>query len=263
MEPFAQIAAEAGFHGADVDLSHGVEHGADDLRRLYERHSLRFGAWGLPDWRGPNPLSADDLRHLDAQAKIAAELAIDRCCTYILPSADRPLMENWRFHVQRLGPIARLLADHGLRLGLEFVAPEHLRRQGRHEFIFSPGQMLELADEVGPNAGLLVDSFHCHAAQVSLDQLACLPADRIVWVHINDAPDLPLSKLRDFERVLPGEGVIDLPGFLAALKTAGYAGGCSLEVFSPQLSALPPAAAARLGWLATRKLMESVDLSTP
>lgn len=254
LEQFVQIASDAGFHGADVDLSYGVQRGAAALRKLYADRSLKFGAWGLPDWRGPNPLSDDEMRNLGHQAKVAAELEIDRCCTYILPSGELPLMENWRFHVNRLGPIARTLADHGLRLGLEFVAPEHLRRRGRHEFIFTPGQMIELADEVGSSAGLLIDSFHCHAAMVGLDQLAGLPAGRIVWVHINDASNVPLSKLRDFERVLPGEGIIDLPGFLSALKQTGYAGGCSLEVFSPQLNALPPASAALRAWRAVRGL---------
>ncbi|MCC6423825.1 MAG: sugar phosphate isomerase/epimerase [Phycisphaerales bacterium] len=262
LDQFTQIAAEAGFQGADVDLSYGVEQGVDALRQLYQRHKLRFGAWGLPDWRGADPLSADDLRQLNAQAKVASQLSIDRCCTYILPSGDLPLMENWKFHQLRLTPIARILADHGLRLGLEFVSPEHLRRRGKHEFIFTPGQMLELANDIGTNAGLLVDSFHCHAAQVSLDQLASLPAKRIVWVHINDAPDLPLSKLEDFERVLPGDGVINLSGFLTALIKTGYTGGCSLEVFSSKLSAMPPAAAARLAWLATHRLIEGIPSAT-
>lgn len=257
LDEFVQLAANAGFHGADVDLSYAQKHGPDALRQLYGALNLRFGAWGLPDWRGPAALSADELRNLGEQAKLAARLGIDSCCTYILPSGERPLMENWQYHVRRLRPIADILAGQGLRLGLEFVAPEHLRRQGKHEFIFTPGRMLELADEVGPNTGLLIDSFHCHAAQVSTDQLAGLASNRIVWVHINDAPEVPLSQLRDFERVLPGKGIIDLKGFLSAFNQAGYNGGCSLEVFSPDLDALPAVTAARKAWETTHRLFDA------
>jgi len=256
---FVQIAAEAGFAGADVDLSYAQQNGINALQQLYGQWKMRFGAWSPPDWRGQSSLTAEELRNMDEQAKIAARLKIDACCTYILPSDERKFIENWRFHVDRLGPIAAVLAGQGLRFGLEFVAPEHLRHQHPHEFIFTPGQMLELADEVGQNVGLLVDSFHCHAAGVGAEQLAALPAGRIVWVHLNDAPDVPRSELRDFERVLPGEGVIDLPAFLSALKRSGYAGDCSLEVFNPRLRAMDPAAAARRSWEATRGLFSAAS----
>ncbi len=94
LEQFVQIASDAGFHGADVDLNYGVERTAAALRQLYADRNLKFGAWGLPDWRSANPLSHDEMRKLGQQGKIAAELEIDRCCTYILPSGELPLMEN-------------------------------------------------------------------------------------------------------------------------------------------------------------------------
>jgi sugar phosphate isomerase/epimerase len=39
----------------------------------------------------------------------------------------------------------------------------------------------------------------------------------------------------DNERVMPGEGVIDLLGFLRALRYAGYDGAVSVEVLSKTL----------------------------
>jgi sugar phosphate isomerase/epimerase len=112
-----------------------------------------------------------------------------------------------------------------------------------------------LADAVGPNAGLLVDSFHVHTSGTTFDYLAKLPGSRIVLVHINDAPDLPLPKVQDSKRVLPGEGVIDVNGFVQAIGKTGYNGPLSLEVFSDELKALPPPEAARKAAMAARRVL--------
>lgn len=251
---FVELAAGAGFPGADVDLAWGVEHGAAAIAELYGRRKMAFGGWGIPfDWRGDG---GDGLTVLAKQAKVAAELKIDSCATWILPAADLPLRQNWHFHVQRLTPIAKVLADHGLRLGLEFVSPYHLRRNWKHEFIFTPMGMLELAGDVGANCGLLVDSFHLHAAGEPMSVLAEVPTEKIILAHVNDAPDEPLERIEDKRRLLPGAGVIDLPGFFAALRSTGYAGPVSVEVFSDELRAMPPEQAAARAWSATKKALE-------
>jgi sugar phosphate isomerase/epimerase len=242
---FVSIAAAAGFTGADVDLTWAAAHGAAALADLYAKAKLKFGGWGVPfDWRGDEKAIPDGLAALDKQAKIAAELKIDTCCTWIMPSSDLPLHQNWHFHIQRLAPIAKVLAAHGLRFGLEFVSPYHLRRKSPHEFIFTPLAMLELANDCGPNCGLLVDAFHLHAAAEPMSVLSKLSAQQIVLVHVNDAPDVPLEKIEDGKRLLPGEGIIDLKGFFSALAALHYTGPVAVEVFSDQLRALPPAQAA-------------------
>ncbi|MBC8101983.1 MAG: sugar phosphate isomerase/epimerase [Cytophagales bacterium] len=54
-------------------------------------------------------------------------------------------------------------------------------------------------------------------------------------------------KPRAIPRVLPGEGVIDLPGFLRGLRAAGYQGYIAAEVLAPQdLAPTPDEAAARV-----------------
>jgi sugar phosphate isomerase/epimerase len=120
--------------------------------------------------------------------------------------------------------------------------------------------MLELADEVGPNAGLLIDSFHCYASGTPLDEIARIPATRIVLAHLNDAASSPLHLLKDDQRLLPGEGASDLPGFIGSLKTAGYNGPVSLEVFSARLKKLGPIEAAKAAWNATARTLEGVNL---
>jgi sugar phosphate isomerase/epimerase len=64
---------------------------------------------------------------------------------------------------------------------------------------------------------------------------------------VDDAPDLPPEKIRDDERLLPGEGVINLVGFLQALQKIGYQDGLSVEVFGRGLKNYPPEQAAKMG----------------
>ena len=259
-EQFVKLAADAGFPGVDVDMGWARQHGgAGALRDLLASHNQKPGGWGpAVQWRDDIAKLDEGLTAFDAQAKIARELGIDSCATYILPSSDLPLAENWSFHVQRLRRIAEVLAHHGLRFGLEFVAPHHLRRKWKHEFIFTPGQMLELAAEVGENVGLLVDCFHVHTAGEPQQRVAEIPAGKIVLAHLNDAPKLPVHEVEDGNRLLPGEGAIDTAAFIAALKRAGYDGPVSLEVFSADLRAMPPLDAAKRAWAATQRAVGSL-----
>jgi sugar phosphate isomerase/epimerase len=257
LEAFVKLAADAGFTGADVDLGYGAEKGSSSLRDLYARHNLRFGGWGAPDWRSDPDKARQGVENLPKLARIARELDIDSCCTWIMPSSDLDFIQNWNFHVQRIKPVAQVLADHGLRFGLEFVAPYHLRRKFKHEFISAPGLMLELADAIGPNVGLLVDCFHCHASGTSWEHLSQIPAEKIVLCHLNDCPAVPLDQIQDGNRLLPGDGSIDLPAFFGSLRKAGYEGPISLEVFNAELNALPPQQAATRAWEATSRSLRS------
>src|SRR5262249_45567385 len=160
----------------------------------------------------------ESLAQLDPLARLAAELAIDSAATWLMPSSDLRFLENWNFHVQRLKPVAQILADHGRRLGLEYVAPYHLRRKFAHEFVFTTGQMLELADAIGPNVGLLIDCFHVHCAGDPMERVAQVPKNKIVLAHLNDAPRIAVQEVEDGRRLLPGEGTIDVAGFLRSLQ---------------------------------------------
>jgi sugar phosphate isomerase/epimerase len=261
LEEFVKLSADAGFAGADVDLSYGVQHGTAALGELYARHKQRFGGWGPPDWRGEPHKAKEILEQLKKLAPVAAELKIDSSATWLLPSSDLPMLENWRFHVERLRPVAQVLADSGLRLGIEHVAPNHLRRLKKHEFLFTAGQMLELAHDIGPSVGLLVDSFHVHAAGDAMDCIKTIPKERIVLVHINDAPKVPIHQLQDGQRLLPSEGAIDLKLFLTTLRATGYAGPVSVEVFSDDLKRMPPRESARRAGDAVNKVFKSSGIS--
>ncbi len=241
---FPELAAKTGFPGCDIMLSPGMTAGAGATRDLFTRLKLKPGAIDFPvEFRKDEGTFQAGLAKLPESAKFAADVHCPRMVTYILPSSDTPKPELRALYVKRFTASAQVLAKYNVRLGLEFLGPLHFRHAQPHEFIWRMNEMLELAKECGPNVGLLLDSWHWHHAGATTQDIAAAGRDRIVHVHFNDAPDLPPDRIRDDQRLLPGEGVINLVGFLQALKQIGYRDALSVEVFGRMDKATPDEAA--------------------
>ena len=81
----------------------------------------------------------------------------------------------------------------------------------------------QIADAAGPGVGILVDSLHFDRSGSTLDELRAVPRERMPFAHLCDAPVHPPYRTDDLlltaraERLPPGEGEIDLTGFLSAL----------------------------------------------
>ncbi len=216
---------------------------AASVRRRFEDAGLRPAGFGLPvDWRTTEENWQRGRSELPRLAAAAAGLGATRCFTWIMPSSDeRPYEENYRFHVERFTPIARILAQHQCRLGLEFIGPKTLRDARKYPFIYRLHDMLALGKEIGPNVALLLDSWHWYTSGAGVVDIQTIKPDEVVYVHVNDAPSgVPVDEQVDNVRALPGEtGVIDIVGFLRALQTIGYTGPLVAEPFKKELNELP------------------------
>jgi sugar phosphate isomerase/epimerase len=270
--PFGEalaLAHDAGFDGLDLPL--------DEVLDLAERTSprevgarlaaagLRPGAWGLPvDFRADDVTFQSGLSRLPRYAAMARALGADRCSTWILPFSDTLDFDaNMEAHAGRLRPACRILADHGCRLGIEFVGPATLRAGHAYEFIHTIGGALDLTQLIGTgNVGLLLDSFHWYTSHGTADDLANLRASDIIYVHVNDArAGRAIDEQLDQERMLPGEsGIIDIATFLRALAHLGYDGPVAVEPFSAEVNALPPAERARAAARALQQVYEQAGL---
>ena len=99
---------------------------------------------------------------------------------------------------------------------------------------------------VHPRVGVLFDTAHYRLTPTKLSDINGEPVKWIKHVHLNDMPDTPADLThRDFDRVLPGEGVLDLPEIIGALEGSGYGGYFSIEMFSAELWGLSAKEAAR------------------
>jgi len=240
-------AKSAGFAGAEIPVGEVADlvdrEGVAAVRDRFENAGVRAAGWGLPtNWRQDEAAWRADLGKLPRLARAAAAVGAKRTFTWILSWDDhRPEAENWKFHVDRFTPIARILADYGVGVGLEFLGPKTMWKGKANPFVHTLERMVELAAAIGPNAGLLLDCWHWHASEGTLEAIRKLPESKVVYVHVNDAPKgVPIDELVDNRRGLPGEtGVIDITGFLQALRAIGYDGPVTPEPFKKELNDLP------------------------
>ena len=249
--PFDQVCALAkqhGFASVDLDMSFlqqmATVQSLDAVRAWFAQTGLRPGAFGMSArWHANNDnvTFEQSLDKLADDARMAAELGCSRCVTWIPPGSDSlDFRQHWSLAVDRLGRIAALLAVHGLRLGLEFVGPLTFRMRLKYDFVHTLDGARALAAAAGANVGLLVDSFHWYTAHGALRDLFTLSADEVVYVHVNDAVAgrTPNEQIDGEREMVGATGVIDIQGFLGALRRIGYDGPVTVEPFNQAVRAM-------------------------
>ena len=124
----------------------------------------------------------------------------------------------------------REIAREAERLGLR-LAVEPFQREGIESWsiLNTLGDAAAFVDEVGSDAvGIQFDVWHLWNSADVLDEIPRY-AHLIAGVHVNDWRE-PTRGWAD--RVLPGEGVADLPAILGVLEDVGWEGFYDLEIFS-------------------------------
>lgn len=124
--------------------------------------------------------------------------------------------------------LAAYAADHGMRIMFEPLNPIIMNADG---FICSLDEALQLVEDVDQQTfGLMIDIWHIWREPYIFERLSNLNPFLIFGVHVSDWPAGEPRLIGD--RLLPGDGIIDLPRFLAILEHAGYRGAYCLEIFS-------------------------------
>lgn len=241
---FARLAAQIGYPGTDVMLGSAMQQGVDATNQLLQSLHILPAAIDLPvEFRKDDAAFEASMAKLRPAAQFAAQIKCPRMVTYIFPSSDTPAAELRATYKKRFTEVAQVLADQDVRLGLEFLGPLEFRTKFKYEFIWRMNDMLQFTEEIGPNVGLLLDSWHWHWSGATTDDIVHAGRKRIVHVHFNDAAAQPAEQVKDDQRLLPGEGVINLVGFLRALHQIGYDDALSVEVFGRMRDATPEEAA--------------------
>lgn len=259
---FAELAHYVGYPGADVHIQQAMEQSVDSGKDVLRKYALRPAVVSLPvEFRKDAETFRADLGKLEPAVKFAVAIGCPRITTWIPASSPLPKPEQRKIYKDRFQACAEILQRSKAKLGLEFISPVHLRTMHPHEFIWRMDEMLEFARECGPNVGLLLDSWHWHHAGATAADILAAGKDRIIHVQVNDSPKLPPDQIRDNERLLPGEGVIDLVGFFQALRKIGYGDGVSPEVFGRGLKDMEPAEGATLGLNTTLEVMRKAGVA--
>jgi 2-keto-myo-inositol isomerase len=157
-------ASAAGFEALAADIGATESLSKPRLHRLRDQAAelgLTWGSSGLPvEFRATEDRFRDDLAQLPARAAALQELGVTRIGTWIMPCHNTlNYLANFALHTDRLGQVADILNDHGLRFGLEYVGPKTLRDSQRYDFVASGAQLRELIDAIDrPNVDR-VDEF--------------------------------------------------------------------------------------------------------
>ncbi|MGE3194673.1 MAG: bifunctional sugar phosphate isomerase/epimerase/4-hydroxyphenylpyruvate dioxygenase family protein [Microbacteriaceae bacterium] len=141
---------------------------------------------------------------------------------------------------EQLNALADVAADHGVRIAYEALA------WGRYVSTYDHSwRLVEAADH--PALGICLDSFHILSRGSDLTTIAEIPAEKLFFVQLADAPAMNLDVLSwsRHHRLFPGEGDWDLAAFVKRVLEAGYRGPLSLEVFNDVFRQGEPSVTAR------------------
>jgi len=255
-----EAIAAAGFDGIEIFEQDFIAD-AGSPREIGQRvrdHGLEVLLFQpFRDFEGlPEPLRArafDRARHkFDLMAELGAPTVL--VCSSVHPAAlggiDRAAGD-----FRELGEIA---AERGLKVGFEALA------WGRHVNDHRDAwEIVRRADH--PNVGVVLDSFHTLARGIDPDTIRRIPGDRIAFVQLADAPMIEMDLLywsRHF-RNMPGEGDLDVTGFMRAVAATGYDGPVSLEIFNDQFRGGSAGGLARDGHRALVALLSDVRRLEP
>jgi 2-keto-myo-inositol isomerase len=149
----------------------------------------------------------------------------------------------------RFGELFRLGRSIGVEPAMEFL--------GFVAQINSVASAWAIASGCGePGAKVVADVFHMIRGGGSVDDLLMLEGSRLACFHINDVPAVPDPLTQtDHDRVMVGEGIADLPRVISNLRTIGYHGPLSLELFNHALWHDDAADVARDGLARIRSLL--------
>lgn len=210
---FVEVAARAGFKRVGLrllrvtDTSPGYPLMDDPALMRATRHALAATGVVVNDIefvRITPDLDPADLRgFLDAGAQLGAG--------HVIAAPYDPDLGRL---ADRLGALSDLAADRGLGVVLEFfpwtVVPDL-------------SAAVKMARAAGDKVAVLADSLHVDRSASSLAALRAMPPSLLPFAHLADAPIQPSYTEADLlhtaraERLCPGQGGIDLAGFVNAL----------------------------------------------
>jgi 4-hydroxyphenylpyruvate dioxygenase len=258
-EKLAAIAA-AGFDGIEIFENDflAFDGSPREVGQMVRDHGLEISLFQpFRDFEGmPGPHRVRTFERAERKFELMQELGADLIliCSNVSPISlggiDRAAAD---FH-----DLGERAAKFGIRVGYEALA------WGRHINDHRDAwEIVRRADH--PNVGLILDSFHTLARKIDVNSIRSIPGDRIFFVQLADAPliDMDLLYWSRHYRNMPGEGDLDVIGFMQAVAATGYKGELSLEIFNDQFRGGSPKSIAIDGHRSLVYLMDQVRRREP
>ncbi|WP_339727355.1 sugar phosphate isomerase/epimerase family protein [uncultured Gimesia sp.] len=238
-----RIAAEAGYEGIELwfdeieaFLAEGGE--LETVSAAIQESGLAIPTMiMLRDWWSASPeeypaVFNTCLDRIKLAAKLGAEFVI--CC----PHFKKPDYDLGALRYREL-----------LEAGIEAGAKPAVEFLGFVEAVTKIEDALQIVEKSGhPEATLVLDPFHVFRGGGSMESIAQLKPEQIAISHFNDAVNtIPRETQKDPDRVMPGDGHIDLAHYCQLLKQIGYHSWLSIELFREDLWQQDPLEVAKRG----------------
>lgn len=255
-----EAIAAAGYDGIEIFEQDFVAYDGSprDVGNMVRDHGLEITLFQpFRDFEGlPEPMRTKAFERAKRKFDLMQELGTDlvlicsSCHASSLGGIDRAAAD-----FNALGDIAK---DRGIRVGYEALA------WGKH--INDHRDAWEIVRRANhSNVGLILDSFHTLSRKIDPATIRSIPGDKIFFVQLADAPLIEMDLLywsRHF-RNMPGEGDLNVQGFMQAVMATGYSGPVSLEIFNDQFRGGSSKLVAVDGYRSLISLMDDVRRAEP
>jgi sugar phosphate isomerase/epimerase len=237
----------------------------NEIMAKMKAHGISYCSSNIPlEFRKDEATFKEGFQGLKKFCQTMEKQGATRMNTWIISSHNElTYNENMRQHAYRLGECAKVMDDHGIKFGLEYLGMRTMLIMNRYPFISSMKEGRELIGEIGQNnVGFVLDSFHWYCANETIEDIHSLKPEEIVVVDLNDARDgFTRETQLDGKRELPmATGVINIREFLQGLIDIGYDGPVRTEPFNQALNDLENDEALRTNMEAIRRSLALVGM---
>ena len=197
-----------------------------ELRKLLAENGI--ACWGAVSLM----FEGRDLIHADEAVRATSIKYLNDCITMakeldgyemtIVPSQvgkvaamDTPEQE-WAWAVESLKEVYAHAQKEGIRMALEPL------NRFETNFLNRADQAVLLAEQVGPDCGVCIDTFHLNIEEANMIEAIKSSKERLVDFHVADN-----------NRMACGMGALDWPLIVSTLKEIGYDGAVTVEFVAP------------------------------
>lgn len=250
------IAIQAGYDGIEpwvstVDAYRKAGGSLDDMRKRCADAGLAVvSAIGFANW-----IVDDDTRRGKALEQMKREMDMLRAIggTHI---AAPPAGANRgpRIALDVIAERYHALCEVGRNAG---VKPQ-VEAWGSSTNLSKVSELVYVATASGhADACILSDAYHMYRGGSAPSAARAMSKTMTHCFHINDYPDIEREKIKDSDRVMPGDGIAPLGEILGAMHNNGCTVYLSLELFSKRYWERDAMAVAKEGVVKTNRVISS------
>jgi 2-keto-myo-inositol isomerase len=224
-----QSAAIAGFPSIELWID-DLDRPLNEAKKILQDYNIKVSSlekidgWFEKDRGLMNVLCDEDIL---AECRRRLEIAAQLECPYLICC---PSFSHRGFHATIEEGLCRFneIIDIGSTMGVEPL----IEFMGQTEQINTYGKCLDFLNKLGRPARMVVDAYHIWRGGDSMDVLSDVDITKIGLLHVSDAQfGISRTNHRDRDRVMPGDGQIDLKSFFHYLQM--FQGDVAVGVYNP------------------------------